>query len=169
MCLGIVGALAGAAVSAVGSIAAGNAQNAAAKSQAKYLERQAKATREKSAFDQGRLRRKADRLLGRQIAGFAKAGVGIEGSPTDVIDDSLTESNLDVAAVDYSGKVNASNLETQADLTRQRGKDAKLGGIIGALKPIAGVIGSGNFGFGGNTTILGQSPFQRRGNWVGAT
>lgn len=137
MCLPILGA----ALGAVGSIAQGAAANSAAKANAKAMQQQAQLERQAGAYQVARQRDQLNRLTGRQVNNFAANGVALDGSAADVVTDSRTQGELDIAATMFGANVRSNNLETQAKITRAQGKSAMVGGIIGGFNSLIGGLG----------------------------
>lgn len=136
-------ALIGGAVQAFGSIAAGNQKSAELKRQAKISDRQAAIELDAGAHRQSQQRRQQDRLIGRQIASSASNGISSNsGSFIAAIDDSLTESELDIAATNYDANLKSQNEKIQASEYRSGAKNAKRAGFIGALSPLIKLGGS---------------------------
>lgn len=136
-------ALAGAAVTAVGSIMGGAAQSAGLKASAKYNERQAIMEQEKGVYEAGLKKDEGQRILSKQRTGFARMGiVGTTGSAADVAADQTYSTNLDVAAIKYGAAVKASNYRYQAKLDRFNAKNAMAGGIIGGIAPLINAAGT---------------------------
>lgn len=132
--------VAGAGLSAIGSIQSANAQAAGMEAQAKLNERQALIEQQASAFDAQRERENAQRIMARQRAGYLASGVALEGSPTAVIEDTAAEAALDIAAIQYGGNLRASNYQAQAGVDRMNAKATRTGGMIsGATSLVSGL------------------------------
>jgi len=84
-----VAAVAGTAVSVIGSLQAGSAQKKASERQAAYEAEQARIREDQE-------RRKAKALLGRQRAAVGASGVTMEGSPLLTLMDTATEYEKDL-------------------------------------------------------------------------
>lgn len=150
MALGLIGGL----VSAVGSIAAGQAQANSARAQAAVYDRQAAAERLQADYNAKIQRDRSIRLMSQQRAGFLSAGLALQGSPLDVIADTTRETELDVSAIRFNGEIKAQNFETQAAAYRVKADSAEQAGFIGALSPIIRGFGGGsNFSFATGTSL----------------
>jgi hypothetical protein len=149
MALGLIGGL----VSAAGSMAAASAQADAANQQAAAYERQAAIERQTAFYESERQRDKSIQLIAKQRLGYLSAGVGLQGTPLDIIADTTRQTELDVAAIRYNGEVKATNFETQAAIFRTKADNAKQAGAIGALSPIIKGFSGGGGGGGGGTSF----------------
>lgn len=145
--IGMVGAL----VSAAGSIYSGMTQSAGYQAAAKSHEMQAQADLNAGSYQSARHEEKMARLTGQQITATAANGVGLSGSPMDVIIDSKAEGELDKAAIRGNWQ-QKSNIETfNAGVSRMNAGSAMTGGFIGALAPIV----KGTSGFTGMSGAFG--------------
>ncbi len=143
MCVQMIATLAGAAVSAAGSMMAASQRSKAMKAQAKAQERQAEIESEAGAYRMSNKRRGQNRLLGSQIAATASNGISLRsGSATAAIDDSLTESERDIEATRYNAQRRSSSYKSQAAISRFNAKAEKTAGYFSALSPIIGAVGS---------------------------
>ena len=81
---------------------------------------------QKAAYEEGQSRLRWKRLMGQQLALYAKAGVDISsGSPLLVMSQQAAEGELEALNIRYSG-------ENVANIERWYGKKAKRAGEIGA-------------------------------------
>lgn len=124
--------LASGAVQAVGSIVQGNAANAAAKANAAALEQQAEAENRAAGAREETQRRQNRQFLGAQRAALAQAGIGVEGSAYDIARQSAINAELDALNIRYEGQLRSNKLRNEAKITRFEGKQAKIGGYLGA-------------------------------------
>ena len=74
----------------------------------------AEAIRASADLDIERQKKAATRFKSGQIAGYAKAGVKLEGSPLSVMIDSAMEAKLDMAITDYNAKIGVMQAQSQA-------------------------------------------------------
>lgn len=131
--LSVVAGLAGTAVSTVGAIQAGNAQNDVAQYNAKIADNNATAERERAAYDAGLIKDERRRVIGSQRAAMAANGLEIStGSPVAVLGDTTGQSEMDVLARLYGGESAATAYGNDATRMRIEGKAAKQAGTIGA-------------------------------------
>ena len=141
MCIMVLGAL-GALASAVGSIAAGVAQNNVAKYNAQVAENNATAERQRAAYEAGMIEDDKQRVIGAQRAGGVSAGLDItQGTPIAVLGDSAKSAELDILARKYSGEAQATAYQNDARRMRAEGKAAQTAGIIGGFSSILGGFG----------------------------
>lgn len=125
-------ALASAAMSAVGAISQGQAQQNMANYNAAVAEREAEQAKRAAAFEESANRDQAARLKGLQRAAFAKSGVSQTGTPLLVEADTEMQAEQDALAIRYSGSIAEARAKSRASLERQRGKAAKQAGYFGA-------------------------------------
>lgn len=130
--------IAGAVVSAVGSIAQGNAQAAAADYNAKISERNRVTTLEQTYTEIENQRAKNRKLQGEIRAAYGANGFEMSGTPLDVMSDTVAEQEYDIAKQKYVGRVKAQGFTEQAALSRLEGKSAKKAGYIGAASSLIG-------------------------------
>jgi len=89
-----------------------------------------------------KIRRNKDSMLSTQKAKYAKAGVLFEGSPLEVMTDTATQFELDVANTEYNYETEARAQEDEADFRRKRAKDIKSAGMMNAFA--TGAYGGSN-------------------------
>lgn len=146
--LSLVAGIAGAGVSAVGSMAQGQAQKNAADYQAAVdrnnailSQRQARDAVERGQADQQTQMRKNADALGRARASYASRGVeGNFGSPLDVMGDMAQFGALDAKTIGVNSEREAAQYQAQAmssnasaTLKQQQGNNAETAGTIGAF------------------------------------
>jgi hypothetical protein len=146
--LSLVAGIAGAGVSAAGSIQQGQAQKSAADYQAAVdrnnailSQRQARDAVERGQADQQTQMRKNADALGRARASYASRGVeGNFGSPLDVMGDMAQFGTLDAKTIGVNAQREAAGYEAQAmnqnasaTLKQQQGNNAAAAGNIGAF------------------------------------
>jgi len=139
MCIAAAGLLGG-LVSAAGSLAAASAQAAQQRAQAKFADQQAQIERERGALEVRRERRKGRRAIGRAIAGFGRAGVGLSGSPSVLLTYVDAENDLDADALRFNAAWRAGRFRFDAELARSRASAAKTRGFFSAASPIINAL-----------------------------
>lgn len=129
---------ASAAVSAVGSVVAGNQQAAALNAEAAYKESAAQQAGKEAAANEAAVRNENRRLLGRQIASVGASGLELSGSPLDFTMDSLVDAEMEAISARYQGETMSANLRTQAGMDRMGAKSAKMNGYLGGAAALIG-------------------------------
>lgn len=135
--------LAGSAISAFGTIAAGNAQAAAAEYQAKQAD--INASQENAAAQR---KAEAEKIKTTRFISSQKAAAGVSGGTT--ADPSTTtqmglaqqEGSFRQLATLYEGKEKARQWETQAQADRIEAENAKQAAMIGAAGTLVGGVSS---------------------------
>lgn len=165
--------IAGAGLSAVGQIQQGYAASTAATANANLAEMQgreskiasdynaavaranAEAIRASSEIDIQKQIKAKGALRGEQVAGYAKAGVKLEGSPLAVIIDSAAQAELDMAITRYNTETSASQAEYQAkEFTRQGQAAVSLASTQAAQQRAIGKYYIGQGWMSGAGTLL---------------
>lgn len=142
--------IASAIVSAVGSIASGQASASAAKFQSAVLAQQAERQRQIAEREAERFRRQQGAIAA--AARTKRAGSGVlpnEGTSLLVEDTLFDEILLGEAFIKQSGQVRASRLLDQAALTRFRGRVARDQGFLSAGDTL--LTGFSRIDFSGDT------------------
>jgi hypothetical protein len=147
--------IAGAAVSAMGAIQQGNAAKGAANFNAQVAQNNAIAARQNAASSARRQEREARIRAGANRASASASGLQLMGSTLDFMEDNAMEEELDRLTIIHQGELQASGLETSAQLMRAEGRSRQRAGYMGAagtlLKGGATAYGSGAFGSTGST------------------
>jgi len=166
-------AIAGMGMQAVGQIQQGYAASAQAKANANLAEMQGKETNIANEYNAAVARANAEAikasseidiqkqlkakgaLRGAQVAGYAKAGVRLEGSPLEVMIDSAAQAELDIAITEYNAKTSASQAEYQAKEFGRQGQAAMtLAGTQAAQQRAIGKYYIGQGWMSGTGTLL---------------
>lgn len=105
----------GTAVAVAATAAVGVVQYQQAQKNEKQAEQVAK-------FEENAQRDRARRLMAAQRVGYAKAGVTLQGSPLDVIEDTAASAELDALAIRYGGA-------SRAAAFRAQGTEALIGTV----------------------------------------
>lgn len=158
MCVPFLGAIVGAAgsiFSGMATAAAYNGQAAAYKAQEQALKYQAKSEANAGSYESGIKLDEGKRLLGKQVTALAANGVDVaSGTPGDIMVDSASAVNMDVAAIrhNWQDKANLSNYNSKiaklnAQTAKQNARMAMVGGAIGALSPLVSGFTSTNTSF----------------------
>lgn len=117
-------------------------QAKAEKYNANIASQRAMAIRIAGQNETARLRRQKDTLLSTQKARYAKAGVLFEGSPMEVMIDSATQYELDIANTRYNYETEALMQDYEANYRRKRANDIKKAGMFNAFA--SGASGASN-------------------------
>jgi hypothetical protein len=174
MCtLALLGTI-GTGLSAGGALFEGQQQKQLADYQARAYQQQAQADAQSAAFEQSQERHKQDLLQAQALAQAGASGVGISGSPTEVLAANARQGQLDLKAIQYGSQLRQANLTTQAAISRFSGKQAVTASIFKAgsnlvdslskiYDPTKGLTSGATAP--GNAVIFGASPF--RASWAG--
>lgn len=175
-------ALLGTALSVGGALVEGQQSKQLADYQAKAYEQQAQADAQSAAFEQSQERHKQDLLQAQARAQAGASGVGIAGSPTEVLAANARQGQLDLKAIQYGSQLRQNSLSTQAAISRFSGRqkvtasifnvgDALVGDLSKIYDPTkapsapASAVPSRAVIFG--SSALRASPF--RASWAGNT
>lgn len=139
MALAVIGGV----ISAVGSLAAAQAQADAANYNAAVNDRNAKIALEQGEADAARQKRENLINLGRLRASFGGAGLAFEGDAISIYADAVEQTELDVANIRYNAKLRSIGYTDQAQLDRMEAKSASTAGILGAMGAIVGGVRTG--------------------------
>lgn len=171
-------ALIGTALSVGGALVEGQQSKQMADYQAKAYEQQARAEAQSAAFDQSQERHKQDLVLGQARAQAGASGVGMAGSPTEVLAANARQGQVDLDAMLYGSQLRQNNLNSQAAISRFSGKQAVTASIfnagnalVGGLSKIQGPAKSSASSMTASTVptrsvIFGGSPL--RAAWAGS-
>ena len=130
--------LASGVVGAVGSIAAGNAQAAAANYNAKVQDQQARVARDQAAATSSQEVRKTRQLVSAAEAGALEDGLTLTGSTKAVVDQARDTGNLNAMLALYDGTLKAQGYQANATLDRMNAKASRTAGYIGAATSALG-------------------------------
>jgi hypothetical protein len=140
----------GAALSAAGTISGGFSARKQSKRQARALQQQAafqrqqaQLERELGEFDALQQARSFNKLMGRQRLAFAGSGIKLEGSPLDILDESLRDKEETIENIRTLAESRARALEFGAGQLGQQAKDTKRAGRNALIGSIFGAAGSG--------------------------
>lgn len=138
---GVVIGLIGTAISTYASYEQSQAQQRAARSEAKFREAEAEAARQAAAYEERQYRRRIDLLLGKQIAITAAAGIDpTSGSPLMMELANVRQKEMEAQNIRRTGAVSASASEFEARLARYR---AAIYGRQGGYALAAGGLKAG--------------------------
>jgi hypothetical protein len=124
------------AVGAAGAVQSANAQKSAANYNAKIAEQNAVIAQQQTDADLAQQRRSSSKALGDMRAAFSASGVTWEGSPLDVLEDSVRQSELERQNIQYQGELRKRGYANDARLERARGQNAQTAGYMSATSTI---------------------------------
>lgn len=128
----------GAVLGAVGSIQQASAQASAAKHNARVGEQNARMAADQAKEDERMQRIRGMKALGTTRAGFGAAGVTLEGTPLDVLEESAAAIELDALKIRHGGEVQAAAYRNGASLDRAQASAAKTSGYLSATSALLG-------------------------------
>lgn len=118
--------------SLVGSVASTVASTRAADAAATIAKRQGQQAKEQGALAASEATRRSRQAAAQARAGALESGLGLEGSPLDVVNQIQRQGEMDALTAVYEGKVAASGRKADANLSRSRARSEIGAGIIGA-------------------------------------
>ncbi|MCR4346497.1 MAG: hypothetical protein NUV55_04755 [Sulfuricaulis sp.] len=127
---------AGAGMQAVGSIASAKAKSQAADFNRDISLQNSEIAKQQTKADVISLRKKQYQQLGAIRAAVGASGVTMEGSPLEVLEESVIESTLDLQRAEYAGTLRERGYATDALLYGAEGKTAKTSGYFGAASSL---------------------------------
>ncbi len=114
-------------------VVSGVAADRAGKASQKQFKQQAEVVRKEAKRDAGRLRLRHKQATARKKLQFFKQGVGIAGSPANIIASDINLQDEEARAIIAKGNAQSSLLITQGQNARNEGRAALLGNIIGGI------------------------------------
>ncbi len=124
--------LIGMAISAGGALMQGVQDKQLSDYQAKAYEQQARAEAQSAAFEQSQERHKQDLLESQARAQAGASGVGIAGSPAEVLAAKARQGQMDLDAIEYGSRIRQNNLQDQAAISRFSGGQALTSSLFKA-------------------------------------
>ena len=141
------------AVSAVGAIQQGVAASDAASYNSKVAQQNAEAARQQGVAAQEQQARNAKRQQGALTAAYSASGVdSSQGSPLDVLQDSVRQSTYDNLSVKYKYDMGATSYSNQSDLLESQASSATTAGLLKAGGYVASGMGK-VAGMGGGNDV----------------
>lgn len=111
-------------VAAAGGVANAVMTNSAERFNADLSEQRATQERAAAKDSADRHRLKVRALIGSQRAGFAKAGVRMEGTPANILADTAAQGEKDALLIMHGGELRARDAEARAKASRFAGRQA---------------------------------------------
>ena len=130
------------ATTAVGAIAGGQQQATSAKIYAQLAERDAELARRRALREERSVRDRAERLRGTIRARTGRAGVTLEGSPVELLAQTTTDEESDVAAIRETGEAAAHRSLVEAAERRFSGETTEALAYLRAGSSLLGGIPS---------------------------
>jgi hypothetical protein len=125
-------AAAGGVMQAMGAIQQGNAAEAAGDYNAQIAEQNAILARQQAAEEERRFRVESTKRLGAMRAAYSASGVTLEGSPMDVLEESMRISELDALTIRQGGRASEAAYRQEAQLSRMQGRAGQQAGQLSA-------------------------------------
>ena len=145
--------LVGTAFSVLGALNQGQQAKSAAEYNAAVANNNAIAAKQQAEANAAAQQRKARLTQGSMRAGYGAAGVGLEGSPMDVLEQSASMAELDRQNILYGGALKAGGYQATAGLELMRGDAAVTGSYFSAGSALlSGAAKAGSF----NTTGVAE-------------
>lgn len=132
----------GAAIAAAGAIKKGQSAKKKGEYDAKVLERDAAVARDQANAVSLRQQRAARKIMGSMRAAYGAAGVTVEGSPLDVLEESAGQAELDRLTIQYNAELKATGAIDGAALSIILGKEAEKAGYMEAGGTLMSSYGS---------------------------
>lgn len=125
-----------AGIAAVGAINQGNAAAGAAKYNQILAKGNASAAKYQAAEEERRFRVSVRKQIGTSRAQYGASGVGMEGSPLSVLEESAYNAELDAINIRNSGRLKALGFNAEANLQSYYGKSSQYSAGIGAASSL---------------------------------
>lgn len=121
------------AVSAFSMVQQGQQAKKIGKYNRQVAEVEAQRTRNAAQFEEDRLRRRVRSLIGTSRARAAAQGSVIEGSPLSLIEETVSEAELDAKVIRQSADADAARLTAQGAISDAEGRAAARRSFVGAF------------------------------------
>ena len=149
----------GTAFSVIGALNQGRQANDAAQYNAAVANNNAIAARQQAEANAAAQQRKARLQIGSMRASYGASGVGLEGSPLDVIEQSAAMAELDRQNILYGGQLKSQGYQATAGLELMRGEAAVTGSYFNAGSALLTGMGKA-----GSFTSSSPNPYPRGNN-----
>lgn len=152
------------ALSAVAAKVGADQKQAQYNAQARLAQQQAENTRTEATLKIEDIKRRADKIAGRQAALAGAAGVDVQGSIVDILADTREAAQRDVWNTNWSADVKADNLEASAQNLYSMGQQEQTNAMIGVgLKTVSLLGGQAMSSMNGFTSV---SPSAASDKWL---
>lgn len=125
-------------VGAAGAVSSSQAQANAAEANAEIAAENARLERRRAAREERLFRRRLSSLKGEQRAGFAKAGIQLEGSPLLIVEETAREGEREARAIREGGEVASRRFRKEAAVDRTQARSTRQTGAIRSGKTLLG-------------------------------
>lgn len=123
-----------AAMATASTVVQAQSQASAARYNAKVAEQNAEAARRQAAADAERQQRQNQRELAKRRTAYAAAGVTLEGSPLDLLEDAAIEGQIDVLGIRQRGLERSRQYAISAEKSRHEASTTQTLGTLGAIQ-----------------------------------
>ena len=123
------------AVSAGGTLYAGEQQRKAASYSADVAEQAARAAQERAAYDEEMHRERIRKTLSTIRSLYGKSGVDMTGTPLLTLEETAAQGEMDALAIRYGGNVAAAQKRSEAALYKMQGRPPRLQVIFRLAAP----------------------------------
>lgn len=131
-------AAASGALSAAGAIYEGQAAFKAGQMNAGMLRLKASQIRKQAQYEEQQSLVNARKIVGDMKANYGASGITQEGSPIDMLEESIKNANQDALNIKYRGEMEARNTEFQASLAEYQGYAARRSSYFQAAGSLIG-------------------------------
>jgi hypothetical protein len=128
-----------AATSALASIGGGLAANASGRTEAKYMDYQARAAELEGRRQALVELEQFNRSQARRVAAIGASGIGYSGSPLTALGRAEDDIQTDLELIRAGAAAEAAGIRGQAKLRRSEGTQAVLGGLLSATSTLTGL------------------------------
>lgn len=128
-------AIGGALLKSTGAVRSARASADIRSQKSAMYERQAVLEQVASEYDVARHREATERVLGQQRNRYLGMGFSLDGTPSDVAFDSITESEKDVYAIRFSSRIKQENYRAEAANERLNAVSDIKAGQLNAIAP----------------------------------
>jgi hypothetical protein len=134
----------GTAMSVIGALQQGQQAKQSAEYNAAIARNNAIASQQQSAANAAAQQRKARMQMGTMRAGYGASGIGLEGSPMDILEQSAAMAELDRQNILYGGTLRTQGFTNTANLEEAAGENAESASYLKAGSSL--LLGMGKSG-----------------------
>lgn len=131
-------AIAGVALSAIGTAVAATQQHQASKYNAKVAQNNAILSQQSANENARRHRLQVQKALGSLRANVGASGIDLDGSALDVLGESARVGELDALTIEHAGSVRSTAFGNEAALDLASGRAARTAGLFSASSSLLG-------------------------------